>query len=154
MRWRRRSSGCWLTIALPLIASVSAAVSSAAGTTPVQLPRSGEYSGHTDDGGDLAIQIAGRSVEVVSFQFDCGSAVGNTGLQDIDLEKSARGWRFGIRAHGAVTYSDYIYYPDENAAVAVFGRFTRSGKRVSGRLQVEAPRCETGRIEWRAHRRS
>jgi hypothetical protein len=140
-------------MALASLATADAAGSRTLETKRPQLPRSGEYSGHTDEGRDLTIQIVGKSVELVAFQFECDQVAGNTSLQDVHLERTDRGWRFGIDAHAAVTYSDYIYYPDENAAVSVFGKFTRSGKRVRGRLHVEAPRCRTGRVEWRAHRR-
>ena len=136
-------------VAAALIACVGMA---AAAPKPVQLPRSGEYRGHADEGGDVSVFIQGKSVEIVPFQFDCDGAVGSTNLQDFDLEKTDRGWRFRIRAHSSVGYSDDPYYPPENAAIAISGRFTRSGKRVSGTLRVDAPRCDTGRIEWRAHR--
>ena len=142
-----------LAVALAAIALATAiAAISSANLKPVQLPRSGEYRGHTDEGGRVSVFIQGKSVEIVPFEFDCDGAVGTANLQDFDLEKTDRGWRFEIRAHSSVGYSDDVYYPPENAAVAISGRFTRSGKRISGRLSVDAPRCETGRIEWRAHR--
>ena len=123
------------------------------GPPAVHLPRSGPYSGHTEDGGEITVSISGKTVEYVAFAFKCDGAVGHTNLQDFELTRSRRGYRFSLDAHSGVAYSDDLYYPGENAAVAVAGRFTRSGKRVSGRLHVEAPRCETGSVDWRARRR-
>ncbi|MDX6583372.1 MAG: hypothetical protein QOI10_2556 [Solirubrobacterales bacterium] len=140
-------------LALVAWAVLAVAVSSAAGAPSVHLPHSGAYSGLTDDPREITVSVSGESIEFVAFAFNCGEGVGHASVQDIELTKSKRGYKFRLDAHANVTYSDDAYFPDENAAIALSGRFTRSGKRVSGRLHVEAPRCETGPLAWRARRR-
>jgi hypothetical protein len=115
----------------------------------VKAPKSGsEFTGAR---GTLSLFIAGRSIELAAFDFECGAATGRVSLNDIALERTRRGYSFDTKAHGNVTYSDD--QPDENASVAFRGRFTRGAKRVRGVYRVKSPRCgSTGAVEWRARR--
>jgi hypothetical protein len=114
----------------------------------VRAPKSGEYKGA---GGTLALYVSGKSIDLAAFAFDCGAATGRTSLNAIPLKRTKRGYRFAIKANGNVTYSDD--HPDENASVAIKGRFARSGKTVRGTFRVNSPRCaDTGDVRWRAKR--
>jgi hypothetical protein len=118
---------------------------------PVKQPKSGaEYSGHHPG---VGLRIGGKSIEIIAFRFPCHKVKGNTSLQDIPIKKTKKGWRFDIKAHGIVTYSDTSNeHPDENAAIAVSGRFSRNAKSVSGHVRIQAPRCDSGKILWSATR--
>ena len=135
------------------IVSLLALVPGVASGAHVTAPKSGaKYSGRTDQDRRLDLVISGKSVQIVAFDFACGrKAIARTGLQEIQLKHSAKGYRFGIVANGIVSYSDDE--PDENAEIAIRGRFSRTAKTVVGVLRVETPRCHhTGPIEWRAKR--
>ena len=120
----------------------------------VHAPRSGaKYGGITEENKRISLRISGRSVEIVAFRFACvETASGATSLQSLRLKRTRAGYRFKISTHGIVSYSDEA--PDENAAMSIRGEFSRSAKTVSGRLRVDAPRCDTGYVRWRATRRS
>jgi hypothetical protein len=95
--------------------------------------------------------VSRKNIDLAAFSFKCGKTSGRTNLNDIDLRKTRKGYSFAIRAHGSVTYADNE--PDENAAVDISGRFTRTGKRPAGHLRVKSPRCgDTGRLHWSAKR--
>jgi hypothetical protein len=114
----------------------------------VKAPKSGEYKGA---GGTLALYVSGKSIDLAAFAFDCGAATGRTSLNAIPLKRTKRGYRFAIKANGNVTYSDS--HADENASVAIKGRFARNGKTVSGTFRVDSPRCaDTGDVRWHARR--
>jgi hypothetical protein len=119
----------------------------------VKTPKSGKYSGFAGAGRPLTLYISGKTVQLVSFRFACGSAHGTTNLNDIPLKKTKKGYKFSISAHGLVTYSDSNTHPDENGAIFIKGRFTRSGKNPKGVLRVKTPRCgSTGDVQWSAKR--
>lgn len=138
-------------VAATLALATAAAGSTAAGADRVKAPRSGaKYSGVTGDRGKLTLYISGKSVQLVGFRFACDKIVGSTSLEAIKLKRSKTGYRFKINAHSSVTYSDNR--PDQNAAVFIEGRFSRSAKHVAGRLRVGSPRCHTPYVKWRARR--
>jgi hypothetical protein len=119
--------------------------------TRVKEPKPGWYSGPTEQQRKLGLHVSGTTIDVAAIAFRCGGATGRTVLNDVHMRRTWRGFAFDISAHGSVTYSDG--YPDENAAIDLAGRFTRSGFRASGRLSVTAPRCGgTGRVDWTAKR--
>jgi hypothetical protein len=121
-----------------------------AATQKVKAPKSGQYNG-TARGKDLTLIVSGKSIEIVAFSFACDGTAGRTSLDSIALKKTKKGYAFGIRAHGSITFSDN--QPDENGAVDISGRFARDGKRASGVYRVRSPRChDTGNIKWSAKR--
>jgi len=133
-----------------LALGLCAAQSPAAGAVQVTKPKSGTYSGRTDEGRKLTLVISGGDVSYVAFRFDCGQGAGATSLQSIRLVRSPAGYRFRLDAHASVTYS--YNRPDENAAVLVEGRFSRTARSATGRLRVRTPRCDSGYVAWRAKR--
>lgn len=111
---------------------------------------SGTYSGPD---ADPMLVVSGRSIQLAAFDFDCGTATGRTSLNGIAIRKRRGRYRFYIRAHGNVTYSDD--HPDENAVIRFGGRFTPRAARALGSFRVRTPRCGgTGPVEWRAPRRA
>jgi len=72
-------------------------------------------------------------------------------LNDISLKKTSKGYKFGLNAHGSITFADD--QTDENGKVAISGRFTRSGRKATGVFRVRSPRCgDTGNVKWSARR--
>jgi hypothetical protein len=138
-------------VAATALALTLAAASASADDSSVKTPKSGAtYSGKTEHGGKIAVVPSGKSIEIVAIQFRCDGSVGHTSLQDIPMKKTKRGYKFGITAYGNVTYDDD--YPDENAKTTIWGRFGKKARSAHGHVQVRAPRCNTGRLDWRAHR--
>jgi hypothetical protein len=114
----------------------------------VKAPKSGVYEGRP---GKLQIYISGKEIQLLSFEFKCGPTTGATSLNSIPLKRSKKGYRFAIKAHGNVTYRDDV--PDENGAIEISGRFSRTGKSAGGTMRAKTPRCGgTGKLDWRAHR--
>jgi hypothetical protein len=135
-----------------LALALQAGLPGAAGAGPtINQPRSGKYSGLARAHRKLTLWVSGRSVQLVAFQFKCGTAMGATSLNDIRLRRTPTGYRFGIRAHGSITFSDN--QTDENGAVDIAGRFSLNAKAVRGTLRVRSPRChDTGSVHWSARR--
>lgn len=132
--------------ALALVPLTATATGVAAGK--VKAPRSGTYTGYP---GGMTLYISGNSVSLAAFSFKCGQAHGRTSLNDMRIKKTRKGYAFSLKAHGNVTYSDD--HPDENAAVTMSGRFSKTGKSVVGLFRVKSPRCgSTGDVKWRAFR--
>jgi hypothetical protein len=115
----------------------------------VKAPMSGRtYSGRP---GGIQLSISGKSIQIVAFRFRCHDTTAATSLTGIPLKKTSRGYRFAIKAHGIVSYADGK--PDENGAVDINGRFSRTARSAGGALRVKTPRCgDTRRVDWRAHR--
>ncbi len=137
-------------VAAALIGLAMAPSALASANDPVvRPPRSGSvYNGAAHH---VTLQISGRSIEIIAFNFRCDDTKGRVSLNLIKLKRSSRGYRFYSASHGLVTYRDGE--PDENAEVHIRGLFTRDAKRVRGRFRVETPRCgNTGRLRWRAAR--
>jgi hypothetical protein len=114
----------------------------------VKAPRSGTWAGYP---GGMTMYVSGKSLSLVAFSFKCGQAHGRTSLNDIRLKKTKKGYTFSVKTHGNVTYTDD--QPDENAAVRMSGRFSKTGKSAAGTFRVRTPRCgSTGDVKWRAFR--
>jgi hypothetical protein len=110
----------------------------------------GQYNG-TARGKDLTMLVSAKTIQIAAFSFACDGTVGRTSLDEISLKKTKKGFRFGIKAHGSITFSDG--QPDENGAVDLSGSFTPNGKTVAGVFRVRSHRCQdTGSIKWKAKR--
>jgi hypothetical protein len=140
-----------------VLAAISAALVPGAwsATKPVvKAPSSGaKYTGVTDDKQKVSLSPSGKALQFFALDFVCvGKVVGSTSLEAIKLTRTDLGYRFSIRAHGIVSYKDGK--TDENAAINVSGRFSRSGKTVAGRVRVRSPRCRsTAFHDWHAAKR-
>jgi hypothetical protein len=143
----RRAAGAGMIAALLAVVATLPASTGAATTSAVRAPKDGEYSTVV-----ASLYVSGKSLELVALRFACDGAFGGTALNAVQLKKSSVGYRFAIKAHGNVSYSDD--HPDENAAIGFSGRFSKSGKRAMGRFRVRPPRCgDTGNVEWTAKKR-
>jgi len=123
-----------------------AAAPVAASKPKVKAPKSGsEYDGNHK----LVLYISGKSIELVAFNFRCSDTTGRTSLNDIKLSKTKKGYKFGIKAHGIISFANGT--PDENGAVNISGRFGRRAKTVAGHFRVKSPSCgDTGVVDWKA----
>jgi hypothetical protein len=110
---------------------------------------SGTYTGP----GGLQIIVQGKTLQLVAFGFKCrGKVTGRTALNDFPIVRRRGRYRFSIKAHGGVTYSD-DKSPD-NAAISFSGRFTPKARRALGTFTVRTPRCgRVGPVAWSARRR-
>jgi hypothetical protein len=139
--------------AVAVLAASAAEPRAALAAAAVKAPKSGaKYTGQTAQGHPIELVIQRKSVYYISFRFACGrKAIAATGLQDIPLRRTSKGYRFAIDAHSSMSFSDD--QPDENAAVSVKGRFSRTARTVEGSARVRSERChDTGSISWRAKR--
>jgi hypothetical protein len=126
------------------------AVAGAAKQPTVKVPKSGQYNGAAR-GKSIMLVTSGKSIQIVAFDFACAGTQGRTSLTDIKLKKTAKGYKFTIKAHGTISFRDD--QPDENGAVDISGRFTRSGKSASGVLRVKSHRCgDIGNVNWKVRR--
>jgi hypothetical protein len=140
-------------VAATALTTLVAALPAAADGGTWKAPKAGSgYSGPTERKGKVTLFVADRkTVQLASIRFRCGEATGTTNLQDIRIKRTKRGYRFAIAAHGSVTFSDNRI--DENAAISISGRFSRSAKGVRGSLRVRSPSCgSTGTLAWHARR--
>src|SRR5688572_29555563 len=119
-----------LTVAVTLL-SLTAPAFAAGPTRPA-----GTYTGHA---GTFSMQVAGRSIVIVGFDFKCRGTTGRTTLSEIPIKRVRGRWRFSIRTFGNVTYRDDV--PDENARVRLTGAFTKNGRRLTARVVIATPRC-------------
>jgi hypothetical protein len=139
-----------LALALALALPVAAG---GATTKTVKAPKSGSEYGKVKPY-DIVLQVQGKSISIVAFNFPCGSKgiTGRTSMNDFRLKRTSKGYRFNADAHAAVTYSDELQ--DENATTHISGRFTRDAKTVRGHLRVKSKRCgDTGNLDWKASKR-
>jgi hypothetical protein len=147
-------TGLVALLTVPLALAAMPALEAAAGQSrppAVNAPKSGIYRGTAGVRRNLMLWVSGRDISIVAFDFTCGQVVGRTSLNDLPLRRTPLGYRFIVRAHGSVTFSDG--QPDQNAPVYIQGRFTRSGRTVSGTLRVRPPRCRnTCLVRWSARR--
>jgi hypothetical protein len=140
-------------LAATALVALAAALPAAASGATYKAPKSGAgYTGPSEHRGKVTLYVADRkTIQLAAIRFTCGHATGTTNLQDIRIKKTRRGYRFAIAAHGSVTFSDAR--DDENAAVSISGRFSRSARGVRGALRVRSPSCgSTGRLAWHARR--
>lgn len=136
-------------LAMPAVTSASLATVSKA--PHVSAPRSGKFTGQAGRGRTLTLWIAGKSVQLVSFQFGCPGILGTTNLDEIALTKTGVGYRFAIKSYGSVTYADGRR--PENVAISIAGQFDRPGTSARGTLSVTSHRCGKLRgIRWSARR--
>jgi hypothetical protein len=140
-----------------VLAAISAALVPAAwgARKPVVKPPSSgaKYTGVTDDKQKVSLFPSGKALQIFALDFVCvGKVVGSTSLEAIKLTRTDTGYKFSIRAHGIVSYKDGK--ADENAAINVSGRFSRSARSVTGRVRVRSPRCRsTAFHDWHAAKR-
>src|SRR4051812_6486054 len=100
------------------LAVLALAVPTAAGGARWMPPKPAQYTGPSRGGGEVTLYVESRkSVQLAAIAFKCGAVTGHTNLQAIPIEKTKRGYRFSIAAHGSVSYSDGR--PDNNAAVSI-----------------------------------
>jgi hypothetical protein len=88
-------------------------------------------------------------VKLVFFQVACDDqADGATGLQNLKLKKTKKGYTFGDVSTSAVAYTDDT---SEDGKVGVAGRFNKNAKAVSGALRVKTDRCgDSGTVKFLA----
>jgi hypothetical protein len=135
--------------AVACIVVVLALVTTGTASAAVKPPRSG--SQYQAAAHHVFLQISGRSIEIIALSFRCNGTKGRFSLNDIQLRRSSKGYRFYSASHGLVTYGNGK--PDENGEVHIRGLFRRDATVVRGRFRVETPRCgDTGRLYWRATR--
>src|SRR2546423_3905442 len=111
-------------IAFVAIAAVAALapIAGAAKRHTVKAPKSGKYSGGTAQHKDIALYISGKSIDLAAIQVKCRPGVtGRTSLNSIPLKKGKNVYRFSIKAHGSIGFSDQS--TDENGAVNIAGAF-------------------------------
>jgi hypothetical protein len=145
--------------ATALALAVALGVPFAAGAAPPKKPpmippKSGStFEGATAQHRKLSLRIAGKSIQIVAFKFNCGKVTGNTSLTDLKLAKGKFGYKFATKLQfGHVTYSDEV--DDEDARINISGKFNRVGKRVTGALGLKTKRCgETTSRKWYANRK-
>ena len=136
-------------IALLICAALLVALPAAAPAATVKAPKSGTYEGPPPV--DAILQVAGKSVEIAAFSFECTDSVfGRTSINDFRLKRTSRGYRFHADVKAIASYTDDT---NENVSVRVSGRFAKNGKSVRGHLRVKSKRCgDTGTVKWRASR--
>lgn|SRR3954447_4354730 len=143
---RARILACSAVAAVALVPFGATGASIAA--SKVKAPKSGTYTGNP---GAMTLYVSGKSVSLAAFSFKCGAAKGRTSVNAMKLKWTRKGYKFSLKGHGNVTYSDD--QPDENAAVNISGRFSKTGKSSAGIFRVKSPRCgSTGDVKWRAFR--
>jgi hypothetical protein len=132
------------------VAAVAAPTAAGAAQHRVKAP-DGEYGGPHK----LFMSVSAKTIDVLALNFPCGpgKGKGRMSLDDIALRKTSRGYKFSIKAHGIVGYSDG--HPEENGVMSISGQFTRRAKSASGRYQAWSRRCgASGKLDWRAERES
>jgi hypothetical protein len=143
---RCRTRGSWSGVLTFTRRPPRAAVAAVA-----RAPRSGRYTGRAGGRPGLLLYVTGRSVSIVAFPFACGRVTGRTSLSDMVIRRVAGRYRFALRAHSIVSYSDER--PDQNATVEIRGTFSRLGTAASGTLRVKSSRCGDRRdVPWSARR--
>jgi hypothetical protein len=152
IRGRVTTGAAVAALGLAPFAASPAAVAGSWGKPPppkVKAPKSGsQYSGNHG----LVLYISGKMIQLAAFDFKCGTTTGRTSLNDIKLKKTDKGYKFGIDAHGSISFRDER--PDENGAVHLNGRFSRNAKTAAGKFRVKSAHCSTGDVKWTASRAS
>ena len=134
---------------LPALATASALAALALAPLPAggAPPRSGQYTGSRHN---VVLLVSGRSIDLAAFSFRCGRLSGRTSINAIRIRRRDGVYRFRIRTHGTVSFTDRT--PDENAAIRFRGRFSSSGRSVRGVFRVVSRHCGTGYRRWSARR--
>ena len=108
---------------------------------------SGSYSGPDR----VVLEVSGRTIELLGFDFPCRESTGRTTLNGLEIRKARGKWRFRTLIYASATYADG--HPDENIKVRIRGRFSPTGKVVKGVFRVRSPHCgRTGPVRWWARR--
>jgi hypothetical protein len=148
MQGKRFAAG--LTAAAMAITPLAAPAVSGAAKSKVVAPK-GKYKGATEQEGTIILNISKdrKYVKLVFFQLACDDqANGATGLQNLKLKKTKKGYTFGGSATSTVVYTDDT---DADGTVAVVGRFSKNAKAVSGALRVKTDRCgDSGPVKFLA----
>lgn len=133
----------------PAVLAVLALAAPAGAAAKVKAPN-GSYAGPRD----LVMQVSGKTIDLLAFDFPCKrhpKGHGRTSLNSIPLRKSSEGYKFSIKLHGIVTYSDE--HVDENGFTAISGQFGRRGRTAKGRFMESTRHCgKTGKLKWSAER--
>jgi hypothetical protein len=140
-----------ISLTVAAVAVLVAAAPGAAGVPAtdarLRVPK-GTYGGQA---GRVQLVVVPKSIQLAAFSFKCGEVTGRTGLNEVPVKRRRGRYRFSIRAHGGVTYSDEE--SSDNAAITFSGRFTPKAGRAIGTLSVRTPRCgRTGPVDWSARR--
>jgi hypothetical protein len=134
---------------LPALLAILALALPAGAAAKVKAPN-GEYSGPRD----LVMQVSGKTIDILAFNFPCKKhpgTHGRTSLNQIPLRKTSKGYKFSIKLHGIVSFSDG--HVDENGITSIGGQFGRKGKSVHGRFAESVRHCgPTGKLKWSAER--
>jgi hypothetical protein len=150
MQLKLRHTGVRAAAAVITCALGLAPLAAEAAKTNVHAPKSGTYDGGTEQHKPITLYISGKSIDLAAFSFKCTGTGGRTSLNDIRLVKAKNGYKFSLKAHGSITFSDE--QPDENGKVDIAGRFTKSGKKATGTFRVRSSRCQTGSVDWSVRR--
>jgi hypothetical protein len=129
---------------------VAAPLADGATKSSVKRPKSGSYSGTTQQKKDITLYVSGKSIDLAAFSFSCQGADGRTSMNALKLVKTSKGWKFSLKAHGSISFSDG--QPDENGKVEIGGRFAVGGKQARGTFRVKSSRCHTGVRTWHVKR--
>jgi hypothetical protein len=119
---------------------------SGAGAARFKAP-SGEYKGSP---GEVLLSTSRNSIAIAAFSFRCDSTRGRTGVNEVPVKRTRKGYRFSIRTHGSVSFEDGR--PDNNVAIDLRGRFSRTAKTVRGTFRVRGGPCRTGDVAFVATR--
>jgi hypothetical protein len=129
-----------LALALPVAAADGASA-----------PRSATYSGGAGKRGTLSLYVNKGVIDLAAIKFACGRTTGSTGLNYIVIKRVRGVYRFGIRAHGGISYADD--HVDQNGSIEISGHFSSSGASARGTLRVRTPRCRKNQsVRWSVHR--
>ena len=132
-----------LTLVLAALGSVAAVAASA--------PRPGTYRGGAGKRGTLSLYVSGRTIDLAAIKFGCGRTTATTALNAVAIKRVRGVYRFGIRAHGNVSYADD--HIDQNGSISISGQFSSSGASARGTLRVRTPRCRKNKsVRWAVHR--
>jgi hypothetical protein len=129
---------------------VAAPLADGAKKPSVKRPKSGTWSGTTQQKKDITLYVSRNSVDLAAFTFRCQGADGRTSMNAMKLVKTTKGYKFSLKAHGSISFSDG--QPDENGRVEIGGRFSVNGKTARGTFRVRSSRCHTGVRTWNAKR--
>jgi hypothetical protein len=139
-----------IAFACALALLVAAPLADGATKSSVKRPKSGSYSGTTEQKKDITLYVSGKSIDLAAFSFKCQGTGGRTSMNALKLVKTSKGYKFSLKAHGSISFSDG--QPDENGKVEIGGRFSVNGKQAAGTFRVRSSHCHTGVRTWHAKR--
>ncbi len=145
-------------MALTPVAATPASADTSVGSAAAKVllpPKNAKYNGVTGQNNGLILNVSRnrKSVKLIGFRVACGDdqgGIGVTGLQNLKLTKTSKGYKFKGTARSAVSFADGT---SEIGAVGVSGKFSRNAKTAAGNLAVITERCgSSGAIGWFAAR--